>query len=61
MVVYIKILCKLKLERMDQMEDVERKLEQMQHKLLQLRSVCQTATALRIAFLYAFLFCHLTS
>ena len=27
MVVYIKILCKLKLERMDQMEDVERKLE----------------------------------
>ena len=27
MVVYIKILCKLKLERMDQMEEVERKLE----------------------------------
>lgn len=27
MIVYIKILCKLKLERMDQMEDVERKLE----------------------------------
>ena len=27
MVVYIKILCKLKLERMDQMEDVERMLE----------------------------------
>ena len=27
MVVYIKILCKLKLERMDQMEDAERKLE----------------------------------
>ena len=27
MVVYIKILCKLKLERMDQMEDVDRKLE----------------------------------
>ena len=27
MVVYIKILCKLKLESMDQMEDVERKLE----------------------------------
>ena len=27
MVVYIKTLCKLKLERMDQMEDVERKLE----------------------------------
>ena len=27
MVVYIKRLCKLKLERMDQMEDVERKLE----------------------------------
>ena len=27
MVFYIKILCKLKLERMDQMEDVERKLE----------------------------------
>ena len=27
MVVYIKILCKLKLERKDQMEDVERKLE----------------------------------
>ena len=27
MVVYIKILCKLKLERMDQMEYVERKLE----------------------------------
>ena len=27
MVVYIKILCKLKLERMDQMEDVERQLE----------------------------------
>ena len=27
MVVYIKILCKLTLERMDQMEDVERKLE----------------------------------
>ena len=27
MVVYIKILCKLKLERMDQMEDVERKME----------------------------------
>lgn len=27
MVVYIKLLCKLKLERMDQMEDVERKLE----------------------------------
>lgn len=27
MVVYIKILCKLKIERMDQMEDAERKLE----------------------------------
>ncbi len=27
MVVYIKMLCKLKIERMDQMEDVERKLE----------------------------------
>ena len=27
MVVYIKILCKLKLERMDKMEDAERKLE----------------------------------
>ena len=27
MVVYIKILCKLKIERIDQMEDAERKLE----------------------------------
>ncbi len=27
MAVYIKMLCKLKIERMDQMEDVERKLE----------------------------------
>lgn len=27
MVVYIKMLCKLKIERMDQMEDAERKLE----------------------------------
>ena len=27
MVVYIKILCKLQMERMDKMEDAERKLE----------------------------------